>query len=68
MSAPEAPRTASNNNDYQDCLPCKLVGAGGMAAVSAYMLYERSRMDPLKLAARRRGILGLSILFFGAVK
>ncbi|KAJ2599866.1 hypothetical protein GGF39_002047 [Coemansia sp. RSA 1721] len=51
--------------EYQDCLPCKLVGAGAMAGVAGYALHARSELDPVRFAARRRGLLGLSLAFVG---
>ncbi|KAJ2719653.1 hypothetical protein GGI07_005087 [Coemansia sp. Benny D115] len=52
-------------NEFQDCLPCKLVGAGAMAGLAGYSLKVRSELDPARFQARRRGMLGLSLAFVG---
>ncbi|KAJ1936397.1 hypothetical protein GGF37_005626 [Kickxella alabastrina] len=51
--------------EFQDCLSCRLVGAGALLGVAGYALHARSELDPLRFAARRRGLLGLGLAFAG---
>ncbi|KAI9504685.1 hypothetical protein BX070DRAFT_233796 [Coemansia spiralis] len=55
----------STQGEYKDCLPCKVVGAGAMTGLAGYVLYERARMDPIRFASRRRGLLGISMVLAG---
>ncbi|KAJ2821056.1 hypothetical protein IWW50_004800 [Coemansia erecta] len=50
---------------YKDCLSCKIVSVLGMAGVSLFALNQRRQLDPIKFAARRRGILGISVAALG---
>ncbi|KAI9476923.1 hypothetical protein BX667DRAFT_515244 [Coemansia mojavensis] len=50
-------------DEYQDCLPCKLVGAGAMSGLAAYALHARSELDPVRFARRRQGLAGVSAAF-----
>ncbi|KAJ2888913.1 hypothetical protein FB639_000286 [Coemansia asiatica] len=59
------PASAPNAQEYRDCLPCKLVGAGAMTGVAGYALHARSELDPARFPARRKGLLGLSLAFLG---
>ncbi|KAF9969383.1 hypothetical protein BGZ73_008282 [Actinomortierella ambigua] len=49
----------------QDCMPCKIIGAGGFGGLGAYSFYQRAQI-PKNLVARRAGMAALGSVFIGA--
>ncbi|KAG0224831.1 hypothetical protein BGW42_004841 [Actinomortierella wolfii] len=49
----------------QDCMPCKIIGAGGFGGLGAYSFYQRAQI-PKNLVARRAGMAALGSVFIGS--
>ncbi|KAI9255692.1 hypothetical protein BDA99DRAFT_562205 [Phascolomyces articulosus] len=55
----EQQQQPSQNQEYQDCLPCKLTGAGAFGGLGAYALLEAQKIH--KLPGKQGTALGLGV-------
>ncbi|KAI7859769.1 hypothetical protein BDC45DRAFT_563814 [Circinella umbellata] len=52
--------SSKNQQEYQDCLPCKLTGAGAFGGLGAYALLEAQKIH--KLPGKQSTAVGLGVV------
>ncbi|KAJ1675336.1 hypothetical protein EV182_001472 [Spiromyces aspiralis] len=56
----------SRDREFEDCLPCKLVGSGALLGLAGYSLYQRSQLSARLYPTRRLGLMVFGIGLAGA--
>ena len=54
---------SQNKQEYQDCLPCKLTGAGAFGGLGVYALLEAQKVH--KLPGKQSTAVGLGVAGIG---
>ncbi|KAI8149554.1 hypothetical protein BJV82DRAFT_708412 [Fennellomyces sp. T-0311] len=56
---PDQQQQLQKEQEYQDCLPCKLTGAGAFTGLGAYALREASKLQ--KVPGKQSTVVGLGV-------